>query len=116
MKKIFLTIAMLVGIISFSQEKDPIYVYEFNKKTDTILDKKTFNIKDTGLLVGIYENKLYFHIIPVDKKLKVNIHTGQELEEIIERADKRRKDYEIYIFMKDENRYYFVNHNFSYQE
>lgn len=100
MKKVFIiTTILLVGLSGFSQEIDPIYVYEFNKKTDTILDKETPNSKGEGLLIEVNEKRLYFHITPVDSKLQLNILRGVELEDIIERGYQRRKDFGIYIFM-----------------
>ncbi|MBF4508748.1 hypothetical protein IRZ83_18905 [Flavobacterium sp. JLP] len=117
MKNIFLTIIVLTGLNVFAQQipnrlvnpNTPVYVFEFNTKIDEAVYNKIQGITMiTDFKILINKNKVLFHSLGSDEKLFVNINRS-ELEEII-KNDSRDKQTYFYVFIKNENKYYAVDH------
>ncbi|QOG01893.1 hypothetical protein [Flavobacterium sp. MDT1-60] len=114
MKKLFLLILALTSLTIFSQQKDDIYVFKFNRKMDEI----TYRVKGdeqeiSGFRILINKRKIFFSsssLIVGNGKLEVNIDRN-DLNNII-KNDNPNKQNVFYVFLEDQNQYYRVAYIF----
>ncbi|GAA3730906.1 hypothetical protein GCM10022422_11370 [Flavobacterium ginsengisoli] len=109
MKK-FCIIIFLVSFQAFSQNHQN-FVFEFDKKTDEIVFRKNIEKKEiSGFKILTNKRKMFFSSNSIGNNSKLEINTSREQLNTILQNDNANQTYHFFVYLKDKNKYYSVDH------
>lgn len=109
MKKLYI-ILFIVSFQAFSQNHQN-FIFEFNTKTDEIVFRKNTKKQEiSGFKILTNNRKVFFSSNSINDNSKLEINTTREQLNAILQNDNANQTYHLFVYLKDKNKYYTVDH------